>query len=366
MRKLASVQIISKILPHLNADTLEIAEVLGWKVVVKKGIHKEGDKVVFFEPDSFFPVDERYEFLRKDGFRNHPLLGDGFRLKVTKLRGEISMGLIMPIDLFDQEGLKLKVEGEDVSNILNIRKYENIIRDVNGSNIFGNTIGNFPIFVKKTDQERIQSFYKDFIKKYSIEEFESIFWEITEKCDGSSITIGYNETPFNEEKIFVCSRNYKKTLIDEKGSFIRTAKQNNYLDALEKYAKSIALQGELCGEGIQSNKYKINGYKIFIFDIWLINEKRYALYNERSMIIQDLCNLGANIQTVPFIDIVKLPNDVKKIVDMSIGRSLLNTKINREGLVFKSTKLIENEVISFKSISPEFLLRYNDDEYILE
>ena len=35
-RKLASVQIIISIEPHLNADKLELATILGWQVVINK------------------------------------------------------------------------------------------------------------------------------------------------------------------------------------------------------------------------------------------------------------------------------------------------------------------------------------------
>jgi len=52
-RKLASVQVISSITPLGNE--LEIAKVLGWQVVIRKGEYKEGEKVLYFEIDSKLP-----------------------------------------------------------------------------------------------------------------------------------------------------------------------------------------------------------------------------------------------------------------------------------------------------------------------
>lgn len=46
MRKLASIQTIGKIEAIEGADRIEKATVLGWHVVVKKGLYKEGDMVV--------------------------------------------------------------------------------------------------------------------------------------------------------------------------------------------------------------------------------------------------------------------------------------------------------------------------------
>ena len=42
MRKLASIQTIKEIHPIENADAIELATVLGWKVVIKKNEFKEG------------------------------------------------------------------------------------------------------------------------------------------------------------------------------------------------------------------------------------------------------------------------------------------------------------------------------------
>lgn len=54
-RKLAKIIIIDAIHPIENADNIEVAQVGGWKVVVKKGEFKPLQKAVYFEIDSWIP-----------------------------------------------------------------------------------------------------------------------------------------------------------------------------------------------------------------------------------------------------------------------------------------------------------------------
>ena len=85
-RKLASVQYVHDIYPIEGADHVEAIGVLGWKCVAKKGEFKVGDWCVYFEIDSFLPIDDRFEFLRASSFKNSDLLGEGFRLKTQRFR----------------------------------------------------------------------------------------------------------------------------------------------------------------------------------------------------------------------------------------------------------------------------------------
>lgn len=95
-RTLASVQVVDAITKHPNADTLEIATILGWQVVVKIGEVQLKQLVVYCEVDSLLPasadwlpsaVKARVEAQSKDL--------EFFRVKTVKLRGELSQGLIV-------------------------------------------------------------------------------------------------------------------------------------------------------------------------------------------------------------------------------------------------------------------------------
>ena len=55
-RHLASIQQIVDIQPIQNADSIELARVLGWNVVVKRDQFKIGDPIVYLEIDSITPM----------------------------------------------------------------------------------------------------------------------------------------------------------------------------------------------------------------------------------------------------------------------------------------------------------------------
>lgn len=101
-RKLASIRVISEINPIPEADAIERATVDGWNVVVKKGEFKPGDLCVYCEIDSFLPVKEEFEFLRKSSYRKMSDGTEGFRLKTIKLKGQISNGLLLPLSVLEK------------------------------------------------------------------------------------------------------------------------------------------------------------------------------------------------------------------------------------------------------------------------
>ncbi len=69
MRKLATIQTITAIEPIKNADSIELARILGWAVVVKRGEHHVGDKVIYCEIDSLLPERQEFEFLRSNCYK---------------------------------------------------------------------------------------------------------------------------------------------------------------------------------------------------------------------------------------------------------------------------------------------------------
>ena len=71
MRQLATIQQIKSIEPIENSDFWELAHVMGWQGVVKKGGFKLGAWGVYFEVDSFLPLEERYQFLQKTSYRKN-------------------------------------------------------------------------------------------------------------------------------------------------------------------------------------------------------------------------------------------------------------------------------------------------------
>ncbi len=180
-RKLATVVKIADLQPISGADAIEVASVKGWKVVVKKGEYKVGDSAIYYEIDSFLPVRPEFEFLRKSSFKKM-LDQEGFRLKTIRLRGQISQGLLTPVPA----NISANV-GDDLTESLGIVKYEAPIP----AQLSGKVKGNFPSFIPKTEEIRIQNFQADMNFSPA---GERVY--ITEKLDGTSFTCYYNNGEF--------------------------------------------------------------------------------------------------------------------------------------------------------------------------
>ena len=218
MRKLASIQRVLQIEPIEGADRIELAKVLGWQCVVNKGQFKPMDLAVYFEIDSFLPIRDEFEFMRASSYRKTDIMGEGFRLKTMRFRGQISQGLLLPISQFPE--LHADVElGTDVTEILGIRKWEIEEKVTTG----GTVIGNLPIDVPHTDETRVQA------EPELIGEFAGLDYYITTKMDGSSHSVSLDEEGFH-----VTGHNYEYK-DDGKCAFYDLVKREDIENKLRKY-----------------------------------------------------------------------------------------------------------------------------------
>ncbi len=352
-RAMASVQRILSVAPVPNSDALDVVQIRGWQVVTRRGEFYHGNIVVYLEIDSWVPH-ELAPFLSRGNPPREYEGKLGERLRTVKLRGQISQGLVLPLSVLMERAPHDAIvagftEGQDVSEILGVIKYEPPVH----ASLRGAPMGNFPSFLRKTDQERIQNSWNDVECLTSA----TSLWEVQEKLDGSSCTIF-----FHEGKVGVCSRNLELKLDVEGNAYVDRARNEGYLAALEKVGQSIAVQAELCGPGIQGNKYKLPHPRLFVFDVWLIEQQRYATKAEREEILLALHNAGADVTTVPEVDIRTLPDTLEECLALADGKSHVCPTTNREGLVWKSLKLEVDGTrnVSFKVISNKFLLA-NDD-----
>lgn len=363
MRKLVSIQKIVAIKPIEKADAIEVAQVLGWECVVKKSEEfKVGDLVCYIEIDSIVPDKPEFEFLRDRKFR----------VKTIKLRGQVSQGLVLPLSILPKGNYK---EDDDVTDILGVKKYdpqaeveqrlvEQKLATTNNKIhkffskypwyrklFFKPKKSSFPSFIKKTDEDRIQLF------PHICEQQKDTTFIATEKIDGQSGTYFLVKKPkkflfFDGGYEFgVCSRNLHLPKEDN-SSYWTIAKQYNIKKILETIIGNnqfVVLQGEILGTGIQGNKYKIDGYDFYAFNL-IFPDKKVDSY-VASIILN---NLG--IKFVPILDTwFKLKDTIKDCVEYAKGKSrLLN--IDREGVVVRNY----DKNISFKIINPDFLLK-NDD-----
>jgi len=334
-RKLATIRKIINIEPIDGADKIEVATVDGWKVVVKKDEFKIGELAIYCEIDSFISH-EIAPFLSK-GKEPKEFEGiKGERLRTVRLRGQLSQGLLLPIEPTCASIESLLFEGLDVTTPLGIIKWEPKIP----AQLAGQVKGNFPEGVPKTDQERIQN-----VNRSTFDFYRTLSWEVTEKLHGSSCTFYVD----GEGGFHVCSRNLDLKE-DENNAYWKAARKYDIENKLKLAGlKNIAIQGELIGEGINGNQYK-SVLDFYVFDMYETETYTYATPQMRQILAEQL-----GLKHVPVLVngyIFKDDESIQSLLTLAEGKSKLNDS-NREGLVFKSM-LPGNG--SFKAISNEWLL----------
>lgn len=332
MRKLATIRSVLETRPIEGADLIELAVVDGWKCVTKKGEFAAGDAVIYCEIDSFLPVRDEFEFLRKSSLK---VMDDreGFRLRTVKLRGQISQGLLLDPSILGRE-FSL---GEDVTEELGIVKYEPPIPACLG----GDVVGGFPVFIAKTDEERIQNLAADF------DSFRGHAFYVSEKIDGTSFTAFVHEEQFG-----VCGRNWQLAE-DASNSHWRVVRDLDLRGRMRTLGRSLAIQGELVGPGIQKNRYALKGPTVFVFNVFDIAASAYVHKAEMEAICREL-----DLSIVPPLGEMNVPDCLDAILTLAEGKSVLNPKTEREGLVW--VRGSGDDRISFKTISNKFLAKYGD------
>lgn len=366
-RKLAHIEIIESLSPIDGADKIEVAHVLGWQCVVKKGEFKIGDKVVYIEVDSVMPEKPEFEFLRDRKFR----------IKTIKLKGQVSQGLVLP---FDKKYHGDYPTGYDITGELGVSKYlspserEEIKKvEVNQARLtrFMKRYSwyrklfltrkqkeGFPYWVSKTDEERIQNI-PQVLKQFADKEVY-----VTEKVDYQSVTFTGkmvpNTTPIvgkflpKKFQFVVCSRNL--TTKNKNSLYWKIAQKYN-IEQILRENPTLTIQGEQGDTKVQGNKYGIKEPQMWVFNI-IDHEKNYH-YNIKEL--SSFCRKH-NLQHVPILGRIEgcklseLGSTVQELVEFSKGKSVL-ANIQREGVVIRC---IDNgqKLLSFKVINPDFLLKY--------
>lgn len=336
-RKLASVVKVLKVEPIEGADAIEKVSVLGWQVVSRKGEFKEGDKAVYFEVDSFLPIKPEFEFLRKSSYKKLVDGSEGFRLKTIKLRKTLSQGLLLPISILKFRPENDYKEGEDVTEILEVVKYDPPLP----AQLSGIAKGNFPGFIPKTDEIRVQS------EPAVIEELRGKPFYITVKMDGTSGTFYMKDGEFG-----VCSRNLelKET---EGNSFWAIAKKYGLVDKMA--GKNIAIQGEVVGPGIQKNPLLLKEVELHIFSIYDITDGKYWDFKE----VVNFC--GDN--GLKFVPVEEVDGDFCYALEQLLekAKGTYGSGKQREGIVIRPQTETYSETLkgrlSFKVLNNDYLLK---------
>ena len=355
VRQLATIRTISVLRPFPNADRIVVAQVDGWVCVVPKVEFHVGDHIVYIEVDSVLPERPEFEFMRDRKFR----------VRTIKLRGQVSQGLVFPLTILPPGNY---TAGMDVTESLGITKYdpqaqqEALLlqqpkRSKNPLTAFlmrfkwyrklfakAKRKGGFPNWIVKTDETRIQNMPVLF----DIESRRGTDFSVTEKVDGQSVTYYLCRLPKQHYEFGVCSRNIRLGTPDNSSYWTVARKYDieNVLRQLIGDKDKIVLQGEICGNGIQGNKYHISGYELFVFNLIFPDHK--CSTSEIAQLIEPF-----GLKTVPIIEEnKKLPATIAELVEYSKGLSTVRKGQKREGVVLRNMK----SNISFKVLNPDFLL----------
>lgn len=342
-----------------NAHSIELAFVKGWQCIVKKDSFKIGDLSVYFSIDSIPDFNDP----------NTAFMKSKKRVRTMKMVGVLSQGLLGPLTWLSDRGYDVNKykEDDDITKEMGATKYispeeEYLYREKPeaGDEVLKREYDdhicyNFPRFVPKTDETRIQK-CPDYLRQIKNRPLV-----ITRKEDGTSCTYVFNEGEFN-----ICSRNF---MLKFKEGQTKSKNVKHYYDMSIKHDlknkmtelnRNLAIQGEIVGTNINGNRLKMDHLEYRVFNIFDIDRQKYLTFDDLSRICETL-----GLQTVPllfkgsynemcqFFNVEEMK--VKTLLDYT--DTLEYSKGNpAEGIVIKTDDYRHR--ISFKTISNNYLLKY--------
>jgi RNA ligase (TIGR02306 family) len=274
------------------------------------------------------------------------------RVKTIRLRGQLSQGIALPLKLvyphYPDLNESLTIVGDDLTDPIGVKKYEPPVPASNEAK------GNFPHFLKKTDEVRIQS--EPELLGELVEAKEAFG---TLKMDGSSFTAYLFEGQFG-----ICSRNLElKDTIGNK--YWDIARKLSLEESMRDWStwqsdpafRNFAVQGELCGPGIQANRIGLTENDLYLFNIWSITDMCH-----RSFATVRAFSGAYGIKHVPVV--YEGPFTFRTIEELLQHSDSLTYQSGHpaEGVVWRSiderkSKVLKGDRLSFKVISNQYLLK---------
>jgi hypothetical protein len=390
-KSLAYMVTITSLEPIQGKDRIVLAGMseTEFKCIVQKDEFKIGDPAIYFEIGAILPIVKQFQFLEK---RCYSKKYNGYVIKSMKMGEVYSDGLLVPMSSFPEFPSKT-----DFSNLMKLlcvrRKEDDIIDDTSKVKKTlwrkiekwlwlyfkfkitrqGFLVMDFPEYCMKTDETQVQSL------GYIFTELQDMMMYATKKCDGQSITFALHKGIFT-----ISTRNrtvYKakikkacKEIQDKKIDKLRKISAQAYMagkynipQVLSKLGNEIALQGELCGPGIQKNRLGLKDYEIFFFNLQNLENKKFFGWDY----LKEIC-ANNNLNTVPFIGFLPFNFKSVKETEKYTEQFTYDNGYPVEGVVFRAytpgKTLITDPLhkmhgsLSFKCINPKFKMKTQDDE----
>lgn len=359
--------------PHGNADSLEIAQIQGYKSIVGKGQYRDGDLVAYIPEDAVVPED----VLREMNLHGKLAGSAKNRVKAIRLRGVISQGICYPAKPEWEEG-------QVVTEQLGITKYEPPIPTNLGGAVW-NAGG------RRCLRYRIEN-----LQKYPKQLVPGEQVVITEKIHGTFVQFGIMPEELEHKtygRLVVASKGLGSQGLafipttEGAGHFPGAVKQekNLYLraaDALLIYPRAMAykplatyvaggnpvhIMGEIFGQGVQDLHYGANvgirsklGFRVF--DIHLGGPNGRYLNDDEL----DIWVAGLKLSRVPML--FRGPYDPAWTRGIAQGKETIsgNQMHIREGVIVRPTVERYNDKVGrvqFKIKSDAYLLRKGGTEH---
>lgn len=276
--------------PHPNADSLSIVDIFGYTVCVRTEDWKSLALGAYIVPDSVVPDNDTFAFLK--GQR---------RIKVKRLRGVVSQGLLIPAP----EGA---VEGDDVAALLGVTRYDPPMQISSGGEAIAPPGGIHPTY-------DVDSWYR----------FKHLFIEgeevtATEKIHGASARFVWQD-----EQMFCGSRSEWKRE-DEKNLWWRAARETEGLLDFCKANPEITVYGEVYGR-VQDLHYGTKPGEVRFVAFDLLRKGQWISFEEARA-------LGSGLPWVPLL--YRGPYNEQRMLALADGKTTMpGAEHVREGIVVK-------------------------------
>lgn len=348
---------LDDILPHPNADRIELAVIGGYQSIVPKDVYKKGDLAIYVPEGAVVPD----EILEKEGLTGKLAGSKKNRVKAVRFRQVLSQGLTMPLrryfpyDVMDT--------GADVAEQLGIFKYEPPVPVHMAGEIMNLTGLGGGISPLRYDIENYKR-YPDVLQ-----DDEQVV--LTEKIHGTFIQVGWradiepNEELFGDGRVFICSKGlggkglvFKNNEKNKGNLYVRAAHQFGLVDLVmncsnlsEQY-----IMGEVFGDGVQDLKYghEAGSISFRAFESICKFSHRTELEYQPPTLVHLDCPAAPIVARGLWKDIRP------KLQEYTRGNTTLCEGQIREGVVIRPLLERRDETLGrviLKSVSEDYLLR---------
>lgn len=391
--RLVSIREISKLhSAKVGQRWMTFAEIDGWTCLVPPRAFKAGELVVYLEVDSMIPAsDDRFGTMntlqtfegklchrvktRRFGSGEEKIVVQGYVYPIEKfqciyrqvetVRWALELSLGKRLSQKKMNAITLAMyRRENWAERLGIKKWEETAQGPSSAHEHPR-LGRTPTHLfNKTDITRVEDCPNLFSKvKYTRREYQE-----SVKMDGTSMTVYFvnkqsrrigelnplpeavgPNTVLDNGRFGVCSKSIDLNELNSCSiGYWKTALQYDLPTKLSKLGKNIAIQGELCGPGINKNREKIREgqTEFFVYAMFDMDRQKYV---DPRKVVDLAAQLG--LKHVPVLGYVRIPEIAQDREDLK--RRARQRK--GEGLVYKC--LVDGR--AFKVISSTYLLEHN-------